>query len=177
HRHTAARLPRVAGSRAHDVRDLHGREPAHRPLLRAARPERGVRMNRLTRRLLRHRLILGGGAIVILFALLAAVGSRLAPYDPNMMDFTARFASPSIAHPFGTDEFGRDIFSRVLHGAAVSFRVAFIAVGISASVGVLLGMLAGYVGRWLDELIMRFMDVLFAFPAVLLAITVMAILG
>lgn len=134
-------------------------------------------MNRLTRRLLRHRLIIGGGAIVILFALLAAVGSRLAPYDPNMMDFTARFASPSITHPFGTDEFGRDIFSRVLHGAAVSFRVAFIAVGISASVGVLLGMLAGYVGRWLDELIMRFMDVLFAFPAVLLAITVMAILG
>lgn len=134
-------------------------------------------MSRLGRRLLRHRLVLFGGAIVVLFAVVAAVGARLAPYDPNAMDFTARFAGPSAAHPFGTDEFGRDLFSRVLHGAAVSFRVAFIAVGISASVGVVLGMLAGYVGRWLDELIMRTMDVLFAFPAVLLAITVMAILG
>jgi len=134
-------------------------------------------MSRLTRRLLRHRLVLFGGAIVILFAVVAAVGARLAPYDPNAMDFTARFAGPSTGHPFGTDEFGRDLFSRVLHGAAVSFRVAFIAVGISASVGVILGMLAGYLGRWLDELIMRTMDVLFAFPAVLLAITVMAILG
>ncbi len=134
-------------------------------------------MSRLVRRLLRHRLVLFGGAIVILFAVVAAVGARLAPYDPNAMDFTARFAGPSTGHPFGTDEFGRDLFSRVLHGAAVSFRVAFIAVGISASVGVILGMLAGYLGRWLDELIMRTMDVLFAFPAVLLAITVMAILG
>jgi peptide/nickel transport system permease protein len=93
------------------------------------------------------------------------------------MDFGARFAPPSWSHLFGTDDFGRDVFSRVLFGAAVSFKVAFIAVGISATVGVTLGVLAGFLGRWIDELIMRVMDVLFAFPAVLLAITVMAILG
>ena len=93
------------------------------------------------------------------------------------MDFTALFSPPSLKHFFGTDEFGRDIFSRVLYGAAVSFQVAFIAVLISASLGVFLGAVAGFYGKWLDEIIMRFMDVLFAFPAVLLAITVMAILG
>jgi peptide/nickel transport system permease protein len=118
-----------------------------------------------------------GSIIIFVLGVIALFGHVLAPYDPTQMDFTALFAPPSLAHPFGTDEFGRDVFSRVLHGARVSFQVAFIAVGISASVGVLLGALAGFYGRWLDEVIMRFMDILFAFPAVLLAITVMAMLG
>jgi peptide/nickel transport system permease protein len=135
------------------------------------------RLGDFVRRALRHRLIVIGASIIAVLGMVAVFGQRLAPYDPTMMDFTARFAPPSLAHPFGTDEFGRDIFSRILYGAQVSFQVAFIAVGISATVGVLLGALAGFYGRWLDEAIMRFMDVLFAFPAVLLAITVMAILG
>jgi peptide/nickel transport system permease protein len=131
----------------------------------------------LLRKALRHGLVVGGGSIVLLLGVLAAFGASLAPYDPLAMDFGARFAPPSWAHPFGTDDFGRDLFSRVLHGAAVSFQVAFIAVGISGVAGVALGVLAGYLGGWLDEAIMRAMDVLFAFPAVLLAITVMAVLG
>jgi peptide/nickel transport system permease protein len=131
----------------------------------------------LVRRALRHPLVVTGSIIVLALAVVAVFGHWLAPFDPTAMDFTARFAPPSLAHPFGTDDFGRDVFSRVLYGAAVSFEVAFIAVGISGSVGVLLGLLAGFLGGWLDELIMRVMDVLFAFPAVLLAITVMAILG
>ncbi len=131
----------------------------------------------LLRRALRHRLVVAGGLIVALLGLVAILGHFLAPFDPTGMDFSARFAPPSPQHLFGTDDFGRDVFSRVLYGAAVSFKVAFIAVGISGTVGVLLGLLAGYLGRWVDELIMRVMDVLFAFPAVLLAITVMAILG
>jgi peptide/nickel transport system permease protein len=131
----------------------------------------------LARKALRHGLVLTGGTIVLVLAVAAVVGPVLAPYDPVAMDFTARFAPPSWAHPFGTDDFGRDLFSRVLHGAAVSFQVAFIAVGLSGAVGVSLGLLAGYLGGWVDELVMRVMDVLFAFPAVLLAITVMAILG
>jgi peptide/nickel transport system permease protein len=131
----------------------------------------------LLRKALRHGLVVGGGSIVVLLGLVAAFGAALAPYDPVAMDFTARFAPPSWAHPFGTDDFGRDLFSRVLHGAAVSFQVAFIAVGISGVAGVTLGVLAGYLGGWVDEAIMRAMDVLFAFPAVLLAITVMAVLG
>ncbi|MDF1522216.1 MAG: ABC transporter permease [Trueperaceae bacterium] len=131
----------------------------------------------LLRKALRHGLVVGGGSIVLLLAVVAVFGAALAPYAPVAMDFTARFAPPSWAHPFGTDDFGRDLFSRVLHSAAVSFQVAFIAVGISGTVGVALGVLAGYLGGWLDEVIMRAMDVAFAFPAVLLAITVMAVLG
>lgn len=133
-------------------------------------------MSRL-RRASGHGLIVTGSLIILTLGMVAFTGHWLAPYDPVAMDFTARFAPPSLAHPFGTDDFGRDIFSRVLYGARVSFRVAFIAVAISATVGVMLGAVAGFYGRWLDEVIMRFMDILFAFPAVLLAITVMAILG
>ena len=129
------------------------------------------------RRALRHKLLVLGTLIIFVLAVVALLGRQLVPYDPNEMAFDVRFAPPSLAHPFGTDEFGRDVFSRVLYGAAVSFRVAFIAVAISGSVGVSLGAVAGFYGKWLDEVIMRFMDILFAFPAVLLAITVMAILG
>ncbi len=142
-----------------------------------ARAERSSPGLDLLRKALRHGLVVGGGSIVLLLGLVAAFGASLAPYDPLAMDFTARFAPPSWAHPFGTDDFGRDLFSRVLHGAAVSFQVAFIAVGISGVAGVSLGLFAGYLGGWVDEAIMRAMDVLFAFPAVLLAITVMAVLG
>jgi len=131
----------------------------------------------LLRKALRHGLVISGGSIVLLLGLLAVFGHALAPFDPLMMDFSARFAPPSWTHPFGTDDFGRDLFSRVLYGARVSVQVAFIAVSLSGVVGVTLGVLAGYLGGWLDELIMRVMDVIFAFPAVLLAITVMAILG
>ncbi|MFO8149637.1 MAG: ABC transporter permease [Trueperaceae bacterium] len=131
----------------------------------------------LLRKALRHGSVLFGGGLILALALVALFGASLAPYDPMAMDFTARFAPPSWAHPFGTDDFGRDVFSRVLYGAAVSFQVAFIAVGISGLAGVALGLTAGYRGGWIDEVIMRVMDVLFAFPAVLLAITVMAILG
>ena len=124
-----------------------------------------------------HRLVVLGGIIIIVLGLLALLGSLLTPYEPTGMDFGARFSPPGLKHPFGTDEFGRDILSRILYGATVSFKVAFIAVGISSTVGVFLGAVAGYYGGWLDEITMRFMDILFAFPAVLLAITVMAILG
>lgn len=135
------------------------------------------RIAEFVRKALRHRLLMLGFTIIVVLAIVALLGRQLAPYDPNGMDFGARFAPPSFKHFFGTDEFGRDVFSRILYGAAVSFKVAFIAVAISASVGVFVGAVAGFYGSWLDELIMRFMDILFAFPAVLMAITVMAILG
>jgi peptide/nickel transport system permease protein len=134
-------------------------------------------MSPFARRLARHPLIWLGGGIVTLLIAAGTLGGILAPYDPIAMDFSRRFAPPSFAHPFGTDDFGRDLLSRILHGAALSLRVALVAVGISSVAGVTLGVIAGYVGGWIDEVIMRAMDVLFAFPAVLLAITVMAILG
>lgn len=129
------------------------------------------------RSFLRHRLAMTGAVIIVSLALVAVFGRGLAPYDPIGMDFGARLAPPGVEHPFGTDEFGRDIFSRILYGARISFQVAFIAVGISGSIGVALGLAAGFFGGWIDEAVMRLMDVFFAFPAVLLAITVMAILG
>jgi peptide/nickel transport system permease protein len=140
-------------------------------------PEEATGRRSMLRRALRHPLVITGSIIVLALALVAILGRWLAPYSPTAMNFNARFAPPSLAHLFGTDDFGRDVFSRVLYGAAVSFKVAFIAVGISGTVGVLLGLIAGFLGRWIDEIVMRVMDVLFAFPAVLLAITVMAILG
>lgn len=128
-------------------------------------------------RLRRHRIGLFGMIIVTLLIVVALAGAYLAPYDPNAMDFSARFAAPSLAHPMGTDDFGRDILSRIMVGARVSLLVGIIAVGIAGTVGSLLGMIAGYAGRAVDETIMRIMDILFAFPAMLLAIAILAALG
>lgn len=128
-------------------------------------------------RLLRHRVGMLGVVIVLILMLIALFGNALAPYDPNSMDMSARFAPPSWAHPLGTDDFGRDTLSRIIMGARVSLQVGLVAVGIAASVGSLLGLVAGYSGRLLDEIIMRAMDVLFAFPAILLAIAILAALG
>jgi len=129
------------------------------------------------RRLLRHRLGMVGALILVVTVILALFGPSLIPYDTSAMDFNARFAPPTVQHIFGTDDFGRDTFSRVALGARVSLQVGVISVGLAATVGTLLGMLAGYGNRLLDELIMRSMDVLYAFPAILLAIAIMAALG
>ena len=129
------------------------------------------------RQLLRHRLGMLGLALTTVLIVVGLFGPYVAPYDPNAIDARARFAPPSLEHPLGTDDFGRDILSRVMHGARVSLQVGFIAVGIAATVGSTLGLVAGYAGRVLDEVIMRAMDVLFAFPAILLAIAILAALG
>ena len=129
------------------------------------------------RRLIRQPLSIFAGIVVIILIFTAIFGPALAPYDPNAIDMSNRFAPPSLEHPFGTDDFGRDILSRVMVGARVSLMVGIIAVSISAIVGSFLGILAGYTGRIIDEVIMRAMDILFAFPAILLAIAIMAALG
>lgn len=130
------------------------------------------------RRLLKHPVGRIGVVIVLILVIMAAFGSILSPYDPNAIDFNNRFAPPSLAHPFGTDDFGRDTFSRVLYGARISLLVGVIAVSIAGTLGTFLGLLAGYTTRrWVDEVIMRAMDILFAFPAILLAIAILAALG
>jgi peptide/nickel transport system permease protein len=129
-------------------------------------------------RLLRHPVGRIGLIIVIILVIMALFGPTLSPYDPNTMDFANRFSPPSMQHYFGTDDFGRDTFSRILYGARISLMVGVIAVGIAGTVGTFLGMVSGYTSRrWLDESIMRGMDILFAFPAILLAIAIMAALG
>jgi peptide/nickel transport system permease protein len=129
-------------------------------------------------RFIRHPIGMIGAAIVALLIFLAIFGQTLAPDDPNTMDAFSRFAAPSWEHPMGGDDFGRDILSRIMHGARISLLVGLISVGIASTVGTSLGMVAGYTrNRILDEGIMRAMDVLFAFPAILLAIAIMAALG
>lgn len=137
----------------------------------------GIWMN-VYRRFIRHPIGMIGFVLVAILIFVGIFGKQLAPYDPNLdMDFTARFAAPSLEHPLGTDNNGRDTLSRILYGAEVSLKVAIISVTLATLIGTPLGMLAGYGNRVLDEVIMRTMDVLFAFPAILLAIAVMAILG
>jgi peptide/nickel transport system permease protein len=100
----------------------------------------------------------------------------LAPHDPNEISRDRR-AAPTMSHPFGTDDLGRDVLSRVIYGARVSLRVGLIAVGIAAVCGSLLGVAAAFFGGWLDNVIMRIMDIMLAFPGILLAIAIVAILG
>jgi len=126
---------------------------------------------------LRNRLASVGAVIILLLIFLALIGPKLTPYDPIGLDMEARLRPPSLRHPFGTDDFGRDVLSRVLSGTSISLKVAVIAVSISAVIGTLLGAVSGYYGRWIDEVIMRLMDILFAFPAILLAIAILAALG
>lgn len=128
-------------------------------------------------RLRQQPLTLFAGGIITILILTAIFGPALTPYEANFIDMSNRFAPPSLAHPFGTDDFGRDILSRIMVGARVSLQVGIIAVSLSATAGTLLGVVAGYAGRITDEIIMRAMDILFAFPAILLAITIMAVLG
>ncbi len=125
----------------------------------------------------RQRLALLGATLIFFFAMMAIFGPVLAPHGPTEQFSADRLQAPSWEYPFGTDEFGRDILTRVLYGARISFQVGLIVVGISGTVGVLLGMTSGYRGGWVDNLIVLLSDVVFAFPAVLLAIAVITVLG
>lgn len=124
-----------------------------------------------------QKLALTGAIIVGFFALVALFGPLVAPYDATEQFSELRLTGPSWSNLFGGDEFGRDIFSRVLYGARISFQVGVIAVGISAVIGVVLGLIAGFFGGWIDNIITLLMDVLFAFPTILLAIALLAMLG
>lgn len=127
--------------------------------------------------LLKQRLAVTGLIIIGFFLLIALFGPLLAPYTPFEMAPSASRQAPSSAHWFGTDEFGRDVFTRLLYGARISFQVGIISVGIAAAIGIVLGMIAGYFGGWADNIITLLMDVLFAFPTILLAIALMTALG
>jgi len=118
-----------------------------------------------------------GAAIVLLALLAAVVGPTLVPFDPTDQELALRLEGPSAHHWFGLDELGRDIFARVLSGARISLIVGLVVVGVSSSLGMLLGSIAGYFGGVIDELVSRLMDILLAFPGLLLAIAMVAVLG
>ena len=118
-----------------------------------------------------------GSVIVVAIALSALLAPWIVPYDPSVQELPLRLEGPSPSHVFGLDELGRDILSRVLMGARVSLMVGFIVVGVSAVLGSAVGSIAGYYGAGIDQAISRVMDVLLAFPGILLAIALVAVLG
>lgn len=120
---------------------------------------------------------MAGLLIIVVITLLSLLAPMLAPYDPLAIQKGEQFLPPSTAHLFGTDEFGRDIFSRTLYAGRISLLAGVFAVAVATVIGVPLGLVAGYVGRLTDTIIMRTMDSLLAFPAVLLALAVVAVLG
>ena len=115
--------------------------------------------------------------VLTLVVVLALFGRQLAPYGVNEINIPDRLQGPSAAHWFGTDDLGRDILSRVMASASVSLQVSLVAVSIALVLGVGLGLIAGFYGRWVDTVIMRSADVMFAFPELLLAMAIVAILG
>ena len=124
----------------------------------------------------RRPLVVIGGALVVFWLVVVAAAPLLAPHDPLAQDL-APLAAPGPGHWLGTDELGRDVLSRVLYGARISIPLALLLVVLSLLVGGLLGAVAGYFGRWVDELVMRIADLVFAFPTVILAMVVAAALG
>ncbi|HSW58627.1 MAG TPA: ABC transporter permease [Dehalococcoidales bacterium] len=122
-------------------------------------------------------LVVFGLVIVFLFIFTAVFGSLFAPYSPVKINPGNRLESPSAQHWLGTDNFGRDTLSRLIHGAGNSLMVGVVAVGIAAVVGIIAGMLAGFFGGWINIVIMRIVDALMSFPMILLALLIAALLG
>ena len=129
------------------------------------------------RQFLTIRSAAAGAVVLIVLVLAAVLAPGLTPYEYAKIAPTEAYAPPSREHPMGTDKFGRDVFTRVLYGGRISLTVGLIATAIGGSVGLLLGMSAGYFGKLVDEAIMRFLDVLLAFPGILLAMGIVAMLG
>ena len=118
-----------------------------------------------------------GLAVLIGIVLCAIFADWIAPYDPTLQDYNAMLEAPSAAHWLGTDDLGRDVFSRLIHGASASVYAAFLAVGVASVIGIPVGLIAGYAGGWTDEVISRILDTFLSFPAIVLAIAVTGVLG
>ena len=138
----------------------------------------GVReRRRVWHLLLRNRMALSGAAVVLVWVVVALLAPVIAPYDPIDQEVRQRLQGPSAAHLLGVDELGRDVFSRVLYGGRVSLPVAAVVVVVATIFGTLYGGLAGFTGKWLDESAMRIVDMVLAFPSLILAMAIAAALG
>ncbi|SEN56155.1 nickel transporter permease [Lihuaxuella thermophila] len=146
------------------------------PPLTGGSPDKAEAIKDFLRAFLRHKSALIGSIIVLMFLLMAVIAPLITPYE-----YTERsqelLAPPSADHWFGTDEMGRDLFTRVVYGSRISLWVGFVAISGSIIIGSLLGLIAGFYGGWRDSLISRFFDILLAFPGILLAIAIVAMLG
>ena len=128
-------------------------------------------------RVLRNPTTLAGLVLIMLFTLLALLAPVISPFDPLAQDVSASLYVPASPHWLGADKLGRDILSRALYGARISLVVGLIVVGLAGSVGTIVGLAAGYIGGWVDEVLMRITDIFFAFPALILAMAISAALG
>jgi peptide/nickel transport system permease protein len=128
-------------------------------------------------RLKRDRAALAGLGLIVLMVTLALAAPIVAPHDPLEQTLLKRLSPPSAEYPFGTDDLGRDVFSRVIHGGRISLRVGVISVAFGTLVGAILGLVAGYVGWWVDSAISRSLEIVLAFPGTLLAIAIVAARG
>jgi glutathione transport system permease protein len=129
------------------------------------------------RRLRRNRAAMAGGVVLVVLTGVAVAAPIIAPYGPAEQEYDHVLEGFSLAHPFGTDNFGRDIYSRVLYGARISLSVGVLGVSLGLAMGGAVGLIAGHWGGWVDDLLMRLLDVVLAFPQLLLAIMVITVLG
>lgn len=129
------------------------------------------------RRFRRNRLAVMGAVIVFMLALIAALAPVFAPYSPTLVDLNAQFQSPTLRHPFGTDFYGRDILSRVIHGARISLIIGLVPTLMAMTFGTVVGVTGGFQGGWVDTLLMRLGDIVMAFPSLILAMVVTYTLG
>lgn len=140
-------------------------------------PPRVRESRRFFRVFLSRGVVVFGLIVVILFVVTALFGPLFAPYDPVKIKPVERLQSPNAQHWLGTDEFGRDMLSRLIHGAGNSLMVGVVALGIAAGIGIIAGMIAGYLGGWAYAIIMRIVDALMSFPMILLALIIAGLLG
>ncbi len=129
------------------------------------------------RRLSRNPLAVAGAAVVLFFCVLALFPWLVSSHDPNRIDILKILEPPSGAHPLGTDDLGRDVLARMLHGARISLSVGFVAESIAIGIGLVIGLLAGYYGGKVDSLLMRFVDIMLCFPTFFLILAVIAFIG
>ncbi|MFH1079969.1 MAG: oligopeptide ABC transporter permease [Pseudomonadota bacterium] len=127
-------------------------------------------------RFLKNKMAVAGSLVVLLLFAVSLLAPWIAPCDPSAIDLKQVLAAPSYAHPFGTDQLGRDVLSRMIWGARISLKVGFVATGIAILLGAILGAVSGYYGRWVDAVIMRFVDIMLCFPTFFLILAVIAIL-
>lgn len=139
--------------------------------------KRFAQLGDIWKRLRKNKLAVLGLVIITVIVLVAVFADFIAPYSYDQQDLMICFQGPSLQHWFGTDEFGRDIFSRVVYGARISLLIGFVAVAIAMVIGVLLGAFSGYYGDKVDNVIMRLMDILLSIPQIILAIAIVAVLG
>ncbi|MGB8451377.1 MAG: ABC transporter permease subunit [Anaerocolumna sp.] len=140
-------------------------------------PKPASKVKEFIKKFMKRKTAVAALCFIVLLAIAAILAPWIVPYNPDTADYNNLLQAPGPAHWWGTDEFGRDVFSRLLMGARLSLSVALSAVGIGAALGIVLGLLAGFYNGWIEAVVMRSSDILFSFPDILLAIAIVAIIG